>query len=601
MNVSSSLPDPRAVDGRRLDVARTLAPVTRAIGLARLTRAALLGLAAGAAGGAGILVAAHLRTFDLALPAAVIVAAVGLLAGAAIALARWPRPMEAARVADLQFQLDDRLTTALELRGSEAPVAFLQSRELERRIDGVPLSRYKGRWLRRSEGGMVVLAALAFAGALALGPPSAAHHAAATGPSSSKAVRHAAAKQVQKLASQLHLGLTPAQLQSPAMRKLDAALARLRHRLLKASSPRASLRAISATQQQLHQLARGLHPVSSKAVSQLNSSLSRYLNRGQAGNNRKSSAASSNAATARALNRLAQSLSHLTPAQRAALAQALARAANATPNNALRQALRQAASALANNQPQSAQTAMQQIAQMLAQSSAAQTALSRTGVAQTQLNALKNQVAGQAPATVAGTGAPPPSAPSSNGQGRQSTGANVPGQGSSKIPGLGKGAGQGQGARPGQGQGTGQRRGTAQGRGTGRGQGTGRGRGTGTGRGTAFGRGNGRGHGRGVGTAGRLGTAGRAGTAGAHGAGGQGAAARTRSGTTVTVFVPGKQGKGSTINWTGPNGAPQPGAVVPYQQVVGRYAASAHQALDRTALPPSLQGYVRRYFDTLSR
>jgi hypothetical protein len=68
----------------------------------------------------------------------------------------------------------------------------------------------------------------------------------------------------------------------------------------------------------------------------------------------------------------------------------------------------------------------------------------------------------------------------------------------------------------------------------------------------------------------------------------------------VTVFVPGTQGKGPTISRTGPNGAPEPGSIVPYQQVVGQYAASAHQALDRAALPPALQGYVRRYFTTLS-
>jgi hypothetical protein len=40
---------------------------------------------------------------------------------------------------------------------------------------------------------------------------------------------------------------------------------------------------------------------------------------------------------------------------------------------------------------------------------------------------------------------------------------------------------------------------------------------------------------------------------------------------------------------------------VPYQQVVLRYAQSVHQALDRAALPPSLQSDVKRYFSTLSR
>jgi len=69
----------------------------------------------------------------------------------------------------------------------------------------------------------------------------------------------------------------------------------------------------------------------------------------------------------------------------------------------------------------------------------------------------------------------------------------------------------------------------------------------------------------------------------------------------VTVFVPGKQGKGAEIVRTGPQGAPLAGSIVPYQQVVQRYAQNAHQALDRAALPPSLQGDVKRYFNTLSR
>jgi hypothetical protein len=68
----------------------------------------------------------------------------------------------------------------------------------------------------------------------------------------------------------------------------------------------------------------------------------------------------------------------------------------------------------------------------------------------------------------------------------------------------------------------------------------------------------------------------------------------------VTVFIPGKQGKGPQTIVSGPKGAPEPGALVPYQQVVGQYAQSAHQALDRSAIPPSLQGYVRRYFSSIS-
>lgn len=592
MNVSNSISDSPALGGRRLDIARTLTPVARSIGLGRVARGALLGFAAGAAIGAGILVVAHLRAFGFAVPAAIIAAAFGVLAGAAFGVARWPRALEAARAADLHFGLDDRLTTALELREAETPVAFLQSRDVERRIDGISLSRGHGPWVRRREGGMAALAALSFAGALALGPPGHTRHVAPTTPASTSQTRHAAAKQVQKLASQLHLGLTPAQLQSPAMRKLDLALARLRHQLLQASLPRAALRAISATQQQLRQLAQGLHPVNSRAVAQLNSSLSRYLNKAQTGNTSKSSATPSDLRTAQALSRLAQSLAHLTPTQRAALAQALARAANSTSNNALRQALRQAASALANGQPRAASAALQRIAQMLAQSSAAQAAQARAGTGASQLNSLKNQIAG--------TGAAPPSGPTSAGQG-QPNAATAGAQGKGNAQGLRAGSGLGRGTRPGQGQGIGQGRGRGQGRGVGQGRGNGTGRGARIGRGTGRGQGQGQGQGRGTGgRAGTTGTTGR-GTAGAHGAGGIGASSRTRSGKTVTVFVPGKQGTGPTITRTGPNGAPESGALVPYQQVVGQYAQSAHQALDRAALPPSLQGYVRRYFSTLSR
>lgn len=561
MAVSRSLPDPRVLGSRRLDVARTLAPVVRTIGLRYVTRGALFGFAAGVVAGAIVLVAAHVWTFGVAVPAAVVIAALGALAGVAVGVARWPRAMDAARAVDLHFGLEDRLTTALELREDTTPVAVLQSRDLEQRIDGLSLSGVQGRWLRRNEVAGVVLAALVFAGALVLGPAGSAHHAAARAPSTSTHQRHAAAQQVKKLTSQLHLGLTPSQLRSPAMRKLDAILSRLQHRLAHASSRAAALRAISATQQQLRQLAQGLHPVNARAVAQLNSSLSHYLQQGRHG--KANPSARSNPATAQALNRLAQALAHLTPSQRAALARALARSANATSNNALRQSLRQAASDLANGQPQAGSQALQQAAQMLTQSGAARAAQSRAGAAQSQLNGLKNQVAGQTPGR--GTGTSP-------GQGKQ--GAATGAKGAGNKPKSGTGAGRGQGTRPGQGQGQG------------RGQRVGQGRGTGKGRGRASGQA----------TVGR----GQRGTAGAHGTGGRGTSSRTRSGKTVTVYVPGKQGTGPTINRTGPQGAPSPGAIVPYQQVVGRYAQSAHQALDRTNLPPALQGYVRRYFSTLS-
>jgi hypothetical protein len=575
MNISSSMTDrdPPIIGNQRLDIARTLSPVAHAIGRGRVARGALLGFAVGAVVGAGILLASHVQAFGLALPAAILVTVLGMLAGATFGVVRWPRSLEAARAADLYFQLDDRLTTALELRGADSPVAFLQSRDVAQRIDGLRLSRSRGRWLRRREGALAAVAAVAFATGLALGPQGGSHHTAVAASSRTASLRRATASQVKALTAQLHQGLTPAQLQSPAVRRLDRVLAQLRHQLLQASTPRAALKAISATQQQLHQLALGLHPVNARAVAQLNNSLSRYLGKGQTHSSTASSSHSA-AATAQALNHLAQSLQHLTPAQRAALARALARAANATSNNALRSALRQAASSLANSNPQAAATTLQRAAQSLSQSASAQAALTRAGAAGTQLGALKNQIAG--------TGAAPPSLAASGRQGKPNAASGAQGTGNKngRTLGRGVGSGTGKGTRPGQGTQPGQ------------GQGTGR-------RGTRAGRGNGRGQGNRAGQ-GTAATSGK-GTSGAHGKGGRGRSGLTRSGKSVTVYVPGKQGKGAEIVRNGPKGAPAPGALVPYQQVVGQYAQSAHQALDRAALPPSLQGDVRRYFSTLSR
>jgi hypothetical protein len=68
----------------------------------------------------------------------------------------------------------------------------------------------------------------------------------------------------------------------------------------------------------------------------------------------------------------------------------------------------------------------------------------------------------------------------------------------------------------------------------------------------------------------------------------------------VTVFVPSKQGNGGEVVKNGPNGAPQIGSLVPYQQVLGQYSQQAHQALDRGSLPAPVQSYVHRYFSTIS-
>jgi hypothetical protein len=40
--------------------------------------------------------------------------------------------------------------------------------------------------------------------------------------------------------------------------------------------------------------------------------------------------------------------------------------------------------------------------------------------------------------------------------------------------------------------------------------------------------------------------------------------------------------------------------LVPYEEVYGDYSDAASEALDRSAIPPHLKGYVRDYFGELA-
>ena len=66
--------------------------------------------------------------------------------------------------------------------------------------------------------------------------------------------------------------------------------------------------------------------------------------------------------------------------------------------------------------------------------------------------------------------------------------------------------------------------------------------------------------------------------------------------------VQGQQGEGGSDQVRpgqfGPGAAN--GAQVPYEQVYGDYNDAAGEALDRSAIPPHLKGYVRDYFSELS-
>ncbi|MDQ2741129.1 MAG: hypothetical protein M3Z66_02340 [Chloroflexota bacterium] len=557
------------------DVLAVLAPARRQLGLRRVASWAVRGLLAGGIVALFVLGAAHLHRFSAALVIAAGALVAGLLVGLAIGIRRWPDRLQTARTVDHHFNLHDRLTTALELRASALPLAELQRSDAGRRLAGLkPRESARGQFSRRESGAAAVVL-MVLVGLALVGLP-AARGAVQTSYADQQRVQHAAQTGIPRIVRKVNLGLGPVTRHDVAMRNLNLALQHLRRQLQHASNRAGALRAISATQQQLHRIAASLHPIRPAAVSQLNRALASRMSAQQraeaAGNSQRALKAA-----ASTLQRLARELAHMSAAQRAALARSLARAASTTSDSTMRSSLQQAASSLGYQDPKTAASALQEAAAALDRSPSAHAAQSAVNSAAAGLESMKGGVSGLS--TQAG---------SSTSSGTATT-SQTPGSGRGQVSGQGKGNGSGQG----QGKGTGSGRGQGKGSGSGQGQG----RGTGTGSGQGAGRGQSSGNGRGSsGSGGAGGTGGHGIGGGRGGSGGQG------SGHLGTrVYIPGKFGKGThTIQNGGPNGAPLRGSTVPYRQVIGQYAQTAHTALDRASLPPSMQTYVRQYFSSIS-
>jgi len=555
------------------DVLAVLAPARRQLGLRRATSWAVRGLLAGGIVALLVLGAAHLYLFSAALLIAAGAAVAGLLVGLAIGIRRWPDRLQTARAVDHHFNLHDRLTTALELRTSALPLAELQRSDAGRRLAGLkPRESARGQFSGRESGAAVVVLMVLLALAL-VGLP-AARGAVQTSYADQQRVHHAAQTGIPRIVRKVNLGLGPVTRHDVAMRNLNLALQHLRHQLQHASNRAGALRAISATQQQLHRIAASLHPIKPAAVSQLNHALASRMSAQQraeaAGNSQKALKAAANT-----LQRLARELAHMSTAQRAALARSLARAASTTSDSTMRSALQQAASSLAYQDPKTAAGALQEAAAALDRSPSGQAAQSAANSAAAGLESMKGAVSGLSSQAGGSTSSGSATTSQTPGSGQ--------GQGSGQGKGNGSGQGQSKGSGSGQGQGKGSGSGQGQGKGSGAGQGTGRGQGSGNGRGSS-------------GSGGAGGTGGHGIGGGRGGSGGQG------SGHLGTrVYVPGKFGKGThTIQNGGPSGAPLRGSTVPYRQVIGQYEQTAHTALDRAALPPSMQTYVRQYFSSIS-
>jgi len=557
------------LDDPRTDVANAIAQLRRRLGLARVERWCVRGLGAGALAVAITLALGQLGLPSIGLAAGVAVLAAGMLAGAIVGLILWPSRFDAARLADVHFRLNDRLTTALEFHASDEPLLALQRQEAAGHLGSLRITQsLRGQIGRRDP----ALAGAAFAVLLALtlfgggtSPSASAFSATATDRSR---INHAATRAVPSLIRRLEQGLTAQQRANPAFQNLQNTLTQLRQQLLRSPDRAAALLAISAAEQRIRQNLASPRPLNAAALMHALSSFTTPAERALA--SEPGSAAAS--AAAHALSRLAPGLKRLSSSQRAALSHALSRAQRTSTNKQYQAALRRAASALSQGKTESAAKALNQAAQSLANAATAQTEHSRLTQATNNLDALKNTVSGMASDTAAQSSG-------SHGAGQKGHSSNGNQKTASQATGRPNGLGHARTKRPG-----------------------------GSGSATS---GNGvkRTNQRGLDLAviGHAPTTSSGLSPNAKGGGGAGEAAGTNPGGSssqfryVTVFVPGKIGAGASISVQERGAGNSGGRLVPYRLVIASYSHTAHVALDRVALPPSLQAYVRQYFSSVSR
>jgi hypothetical protein len=557
----------------------------------------LRGLAAGAAAAALVLLIARVLPLAFA-QSAIAWCALGagvvlVVAGAGMAWLRRPAPAAAVRRADHLLGLCDRLTTAWEYAGREAPILRLQRADLAAQAEHVdvrrdlPLTPSRRDAVAPAVGTAVLLAVLLLpnpqAQVLAVRTTTHAHIAHAT--------THVA--QAQHSTGTLPRTTLAALPKADRLRQRQIArvLARLQHQLAAARTPAQALKAIAQAQDALKRLANTQAAAQQAALSALASSLLRSAaTRPLAKALRQGNPAS----IAAAMRNLAARLAHMSAAQRADVARTMQAAANAAARDpSLSQALQNAATSLAQQDTSGARSALAAAGRQASADAARAGQQSALNAANTALDNARNDVSGLSNST---SGSPSASkgggaAGGKPGQGTAGTGRGgaQTGQGSGQGAGRGHGKGQGQGAGQGNGKGQG---GKGNGNGTGRGQGQGQGTGQGQGQGAGVGQGQGSSSTAGQGQGGGKGGGG---ARGGNGNGGKGVAASGQK-----VYVPGPQGRGPSSTTTGTPSAPAGGSPQPWRAVLPTYERAARASLENSSLPPDQRALVKRYFDQLS-
>ncbi len=459
---------------------------------------------------------------------AVQVAASGIpVAFAAVAVA-WvmarPRPMRLMRTADLQLGLKERLSTAWERRNAKGPLDDALQLDALRHAERTRLAAAFPLRLRRSEASLIVAAAIAAMGLALLPNPMnqvlAQRHADHVSQTQAAGILAATKKQLAAVSS-------PA----PVDPKVQKILQDAQSKIANAPDPRSALESITPAEQQLLQLSDPLTPARISTAQNLASSLG-ATNAGRAAGQ---AISTSPAKGAQSLRDLATQLQSLTPEDRAALAKALADAAQHAQDPTMAVSLQKASDALASSDLSGAASALNDLSGQLDALQQQESNDQEIAAAVNGLEGARQQLATQADRD-AGLASASPAAGSSSSSG----------SGSSQAGGNGSGNGSG----------------------------------------------NGTGGGTGSGGSGSGGT-------GGIGASGSGAGAGTAGKPTEQLYVPGQPVPGQSENDPTPLGPGQNVPLTPYMQVVQAYQQAALDASNQSLIPGSERDLIREYFSSL--
>lgn len=528
----------------------------------RMVRTTTLGLAAGLGLAALALLAGRLAPVEGMPVLALAFGLAGPVAGAVYGLVTRERPRRIARRLDALFGLHDRVATALEQGDDEAPLSRLQ------RADALAqLARYQPKdvpaaWPRRP---LLACGLLALLVALLAGLPNPQDAVRAE----RRLVRERAAAAAERV-EQVRQMLTTAKLDPAQRRELERALSRLTRELAQAQSRQEAATALANAEQALRRLKSADAAAQAQALTNLAGALAGEPQTAPLADAlaRRDTAAAQ--AEARALGEQARAASE---DERRELAQALQEAANAVrgdPN--LSAALRQAARALAAGDQARAQQGLESLANEIGNAGQVADAVNALNEAAARLEEERRLLAQSTrPGNQRAGGAGEQGEDGLTPPGAESLLGNLGAGGLDQQSGDGQaGEGQQPGAGP-AGQSGNSRAGTTEGQAGGQ-QGR-AGGGSANPGGSAGGR---------SGSSSELGAPQPQGRAGGE-----------------RVFVPGQPGAGPAQQLPAGQGQAS-GAARPYQEVLGDYAATAREHVDRAPIPSAMRDLVKRYFVELA-